>query len=82
MDDLLTYALDDASLPKFEKHFYKENPDVTARSEEDVLAFRTKQQMTIQGSDVPKPVETFDEAGFPRYVIDEVKAQGFPAPTA
>jgi ATP-dependent RNA helicase DDX5/DBP2 len=38
--------------------------------------------MTIAGSDVPKPVETFDEAGFPRYVMDEVKAQGFPAPTA
>lgn len=38
--------------------------------------------MTIAGSDAPKPVETFDEAGFPRYVMDEVKAQGFPAPTA
>lgn len=38
--------------------------------------------MTIAGSGVPKPVETFDEAGFPRYVMDEVKAQGFPAPTA
>lgn len=38
--------------------------------------------MAVQGSDVPKPVETFDEAGFPRYVMDEVKAQGFPAPTA
>lgn len=38
--------------------------------------------MTVAGKDVPKPVETFDEAGFPRYVMDEVKAQGFPAPTA
>ena len=38
--------------------------------------------MAVTGTEVPKPVETFDEAGFPRYVIDEVKAQGFPAPTA
>jgi len=70
------------SLPKFEKSFYKEHPDVETRSDADVEAFRRKHQMTIAGKDVPKPVETFDEAGFPRYVMDEVKAQGFPAPTA
>ncbi|TQV91859.1 hypothetical protein V2A60_006034 [Cordyceps javanica] len=71
-----------SSLPKFEKDFYKVNSDVENRSDADVQAFRTKHQMTIAGNDVPKPVETFDEAGFPRYVMDEVKAQGFPAPTA
>lgn len=38
--------------------------------------------MAVTGSDVPRPVETFDEAGFPQYVMNEVKAQGFPAPTA
>ncbi|PTB65173.1 P-loop containing nucleoside triphosphate hydrolase protein [Trichoderma citrinoviride] len=73
---------DMSALPKFEKDFYKEHPDVTARSPAEVEAFRRKHQMTIAGRDVPKPVETFDEAGFPRYVMDEVKAQGFPAPTA
>ncbi|KAM5375090.1 hypothetical protein ACJA88_007755 [Fusarium oxysporum] len=71
-----------STLPKFEKSFYKEHPDVTNRSDADVEAFRRKHQMTIAGKDVPRPVETFDEAGFPRYVMDEVKAQGFPAPTA
>ncbi|RBQ87350.1 hypothetical protein VDGD_05689 [Verticillium dahliae] len=71
-----------ASLPKFEKSFYKEHPDVAARSDAEVESFRKKHQMTIAGNNIPKPVETFDEANFPRYVIDEVKAQGFPAPTA
>ncbi|KAK1254138.1 hypothetical protein MKX08_008133 [Trichoderma sp. CBMAI-0020] len=71
-----------STLPKFEKDFYKESPDVAARDPAEVEAFRRKHQMTIAGSGVPKPVETFDEAGFPRYVMDEVKAQGFPAPTA
>lgn len=71
-----------SALPKFEKDFYKESPDVAARDAAEVDAFRRKHQMTIAGSGVPKPVETFDEAGFPRYVMDEVKAQGFPAPTA
>ncbi|KAL7957613.1 P-loop containing nucleoside triphosphate hydrolase protein [Trichoderma compactum] len=71
-----------STLPKFEKDFYKEAPDVSARSPAEVDDFRLKHQMTIAGREVPKPVETFDEAGFPRYVMDEVKAQGFPAPTA
>lgn len=70
------------SLPKFEKSFYKEHEEVATRSPAEVDSFRRKHQMTIAGNDVPKPVETFDEAGFPRYVMDEVKAQGFPAPTA
>ncbi|CAN8096843.1 unnamed protein product [Discula destructiva] len=70
------------TMPRFEKSFYKEHPDVAARSPLEVDKFRQDHSMTIHGNDVPKPVETFDEAGFPRYVIDEVKAQGFPAPTA
>ncbi|KAG6258076.1 ATP-dependent RNA helicase dbp2 [Claviceps purpurea] len=76
------HPLDLSALPKFEKHFYKEAPEVTNRSPAEVEEFRRKHKMTIAGSDVPKPVETFDEAAFPRYVMDEVKAQGFPAPTA
>ncbi|KAI6784754.1 ATP-dependent RNA helicase dbp-2 [Emericellopsis cladophorae] len=71
-----------SSMPKFEKSFYKESPEVTNRSEAEVDEFRRKHQMTVAGSNIPRPVETFDEASFPRYVMDEVKAQGFPAPTA
>ncbi|TQS37825.1 hypothetical protein Golomagni_01688 [Golovinomyces magnicellulatus] len=70
------------NLPKFEKSFYKEDPNVTARSEADVTKFRNQHGISIQGRDVPRPVENFDEAGFPAYVMSEVKAQGFPAPTA
>ncbi|KGO41467.1 Helicase, C-terminal [Penicillium expansum] len=79
---LKTQDWDINTMPKFEKSFYKEHPDVTARSEEDVQAFRKSKEMAIQGTDVPRPVETFDEAGFPAYVLSEVKAQGFDAPTA
>jgi ATP-dependent RNA helicase DDX5/DBP2 len=71
-----------STLPKFEKSFYQEHPNVTARSQAEVDKFRRDHAITVSGRDVPKPVETFDEAGFPRYVMDEVKAQGFPAPTA
>ncbi|KAJ5176048.1 ATP-dependent RNA helicase dbp2 [Penicillium canariense] len=70
------------TLPKFEKSFYKEHPDVSARSDADVEAFRKKMEMAVQGRGVPRPVENFDEAGFPQYVLSEVKAQGFERPTA
>ncbi|CDM27606.1 ATP-dependent RNA helicase dbp2 [Penicillium roqueforti FM164] len=79
---LKTQDWDPNTMPKFEKSFYKEHPDVTARSEEDIIAFRKEKEMAIQGTNVPRPVETFDEAGFPAYVLSEVKAQGFDAPTA
>ncbi|OJJ76490.1 hypothetical protein ASPBRDRAFT_117368 [Aspergillus brasiliensis CBS 101740] len=70
------------SLPKFEKSFYKEHPDVAERSQREVDEFRKKHEMAVQGKNVPRPVETFDEAGFPQYVLSEVKAQGFDRPTA
>jgi ATP-dependent RNA helicase DDX5/DBP2 len=73
---------DFATLPKFEKSFYKEHPNVAGRSQLEVDDFRKKHEMTVQGRDVPRPVETFDEAGFPQYVVSEVKAQGFERPTA
>jgi len=70
------------TMPKFEKSFYKEHPDVAARSQEEVDAFRKEHQIAVQGKNVPKPVESFDEAGFPGYVMTEVKGQGFSNPTA
>jgi ATP-dependent RNA helicase DDX5/DBP2 len=75
------HLTDMSTLPKFEKSFYKEAPTVAERSQEDVDAFRKLHQIAVQGKNVPKPVETFDEAGFPGYVINEVKAQGFANPT-
>jgi len=73
---------DISTLPKFEKSFYKEDPAVAARSQAEVDAFRKEHQITVHGTNVPKPVTTFDEAGFPGYVMNEVKAQGFAKPTA
>ncbi|KAL5469760.1 ATP-dependent RNA helicase dbp2 [Paraphaeosphaeria minitans] len=78
----LTVETDLETMPKFEKSFYKEDPAVTNRDETEVAAFRKEKEITVQGKNVPRPVTTFDEAGFPSYVMSEVKAQGFPHPTA
>ncbi|KAG9642922.1 P-loop containing nucleoside triphosphate hydrolase protein, partial [Aureobasidium melanogenum] len=72
---------DMSTLPKFEKSFYKEAPSVAERSQAEVDEFRKTHQIAVSGKNVPKPVQTFDEAGFPGYVINEVKAQGFANPT-
>lgn len=77
----LTKRTDLDALPKFEKSFYKEDPAVTNRPESEVAQFRKEKEITVQGKNVPRPVTTFDEAGFPTYVMSEVKAQGFPHPT-
>ena len=79
---LKTQHWDMDTLPRFEKAFYKEDPAITARPQRDVDAFRKEKEISVQGSNVPRPVENFDEAGFPSYVMSEVKAQGFPSPTA
>ncbi|KAK2794084.1 ATP-dependent RNA helicase dbp2 [Onygenales sp. PD_12] len=79
---LKTQDWDLSTLPKFEKSFYKEDPNVTNRSQQEVDAFRKQHEISVQGKNVPRPVETFDEAGFPQYVMSEVKAQGFARPTA
>ena len=59
------------------KNFYSEHPDVAARSDRDIEQFRKENEMTVKGHDIPHPITTFDEAGFPDYVLQEVKDQGF-----
>ncbi|EJD48975.1 DEAD-domain-containing protein [Auricularia subglabra TFB-10046 SS5] len=70
------------TLPKFEKNFYNEDKRVTARSERETEEYRQKHQMKVQGRNVPRPVTTFEEAGFPEYILGTIRAQGFSAPTA
>lgn len=69
------------TLPKFEKNFYKEDPAVTARSDAEIEQFRNDNEMTIKGQDIPRPITSFQEAGFPDYVLEEVMAEGFEKPT-
>ncbi|KAK8844128.1 ATP-dependent RNA helicase DBP2-A [Kwoniella newhampshirensis] len=70
------------TLSKFEKNFYVEDPRVTARSEKEIAQFRADKQMKIQGQNIPRPITTFEEAGFPDYIMTEIRAMGFTAPSA
>jgi ATP-dependent RNA helicase DDX5/DBP2 len=69
-------------LPKFEKNFYQESPLVQHMSQEEADEFRRTNQITLmRGRDIPKPIRTFEEAAFPDYILQTLKAQGFTKPT-
>jgi len=70
------------SLIKFEKDFYQEHPAVTAMHPQEAENLRRAKNITVvSGSNIPKPVRTFEEASFPEYVLEEVCRAGFREPT-
>ncbi|CAG8604742.1 6916_t:CDS:2 [Diversispora eburnea] len=70
---------DVTKLPKFEKNFYREHPSVTDRSLMQVEEYRRHHEMKVFGRDIPKPVETFDEANFPGFTAPTpIQSQGWP----
>lgn len=60
-----TVQWDLSALPKFEKNFYREHPDVQQASDAEITEFRKNASITCIGRDVPKPIRTFPEASFP-----------------
>ncbi|XP_069764081.1 probable ATP-dependent RNA helicase DDX17 isoform X2 [Narcine bancroftii] len=68
-------------LPKFEKNFYAEHPEVVRLSPYDVEDFRRKKEITTKGTDCPKPVFQFHQANFPSYVMDVLRSLNFVEPT-
>uniref|UniRef100_A0A8C7VRD6 RNA helicase n=1 Tax=Oncorhynchus mykiss TaxID=8022 RepID=A0A8C7VRD6_ONCMY len=68
-------------LPKFEKNFYQEHPDVTRRPPQEVENYLRSKEVTVKGRDCPKPMMKFHEANFPNYVMDVIAKQGWAEPT-
>lgn len=67
--------------PTVRKDFYSEHPSVRAKSEAEIEAFRHAHKMTIFGTGAPRPVESFEEAGFPDFIMKILQNQGFSKPT-
>ncbi|CAL8302317.1 unnamed protein product [Merluccius merluccius] len=81
-DRLRKKKWDLTELPKFEKDFYKEHPEVQRLSQYELEEFRRKKEITIRGSGCPKPITNFSQAHFPQYVMDVLMQQNFKEPTA
>ncbi|EEB07575.2 ATP-dependent RNA helicase Dbp2 [Schizosaccharomyces japonicus yFS275] len=69
------------TLTPFQKDFYKEHENVRLKSDAEIEQFRKEKEMVVIGENVPRPISTFEEAGFPNYVLKEVQALGFESPT-
>ncbi|XP_054844739.1 probable ATP-dependent RNA helicase DDX17 isoform X2 [Heteronotia binoei] len=69
-------------LPKFEKNFYVEHPEVARLTPYEVDELRRKKEITVRGADgCPKPVFAFHQCNFPQYVMDVLMDQHFTEPT-
>uniref|UniRef100_A0A803T286 DNA polymerase subunit gamma-2 n=1 Tax=Anolis carolinensis TaxID=28377 RepID=A0A803T286_ANOCA len=69
-------------LPKFEKNFYQEHPDVARRPMQEIEQYRGSKEITVKGHNCPKPVMNFYEANFPANVMEVIQRQNFTDPTA
>eukprot|EP00919_Chromeraceae_sp_WS-2016_P049033 GHVR01115887.1.p1 GENE.GHVR01115887.1~~GHVR01115887.1.p1 ORF type:complete len:239 (+),score=46.24 GHVR01115887.1:89-805(+) len=70
------------NLSEFKKDFYTESPSVSVRTESEVKKIRLDKAITIvNGNNVPKPIISFEEANFPKYLNDAIKLQGYTTPT-
>ena len=47
----------------------------------EVESFRKAKEIFVKGLNIPKPVTTFEEAGFPDYIYNTLMRQGFVEPT-
>jgi len=69
-------------LTTFQKDFYQETPGVAARSDAQIQEYYASKQISVTGRDCKKPVLSFQEPNFPKYMSDKLLSQGFEAPTA
>lgn len=60
----------------------QEHPAVTAMTQDEVSEWRGRAEITVAGTDVPKPVRTFEEASVPEFMLNEITKAGFTEPTA
>ncbi|KAJ8440856.1 hypothetical protein Cgig2_000744 [Carnegiea gigantea] len=65
----------------FDKDFYEEKPSISGMSEQEVIEYRKSLNIRISGFDVPRPVKTFEDCGFPSPLMTAIKKQGYEKPT-
>ncbi|XP_057657012.1 ATP-dependent RNA helicase p62-like [Diorhabda carinulata] len=69
------------TLKPFKKNFYAAHLDVANRSPHEIQQYRKSKEITVD-KNAPRPIQHFNEANFPDYVMDEIRNQGFETPTA
>ena len=60
-------------LEPFKKDFYVPSDVVQDRDPRAVEQYRSDKEITLKGRNIPNPVFSFEEAGFPDYVLKEIR---------
>ncbi|GMH33579.1 hypothetical protein BSKO_01413 [Bryopsis sp. KO-2023] len=81
LNDVQLQAEDYSGISDFQKNFYQEHPTVTSRSEEEVARFRFERQIAVEPPNAPRPIQSFEEVGFPDYIMAKIKEANFLEPT-
>lgn len=71
-------------LVTFEKNFYKEHPDVTAMTRDELDAFHKEAGISVEvprGEPIPHPIRKFSQAGFSEELNRAFDTAGFEKPT-
>ena len=69
----------------FRRDFYKEHPEVAAQTDAAVAAYKKELDISVTwltGGSVPRPVQTFKQAGFPVAVMKAIEKAGYEKPSA
>mmetsp|Transcript_12665 Transcript_12665/g.18951 ORF Transcript_12665/g.18951 Transcript_12665/m.18951 type:complete len:698 (-) Transcript_12665:73-2166(-) len=65
----------------FRKNFYTPAEDIKKMYPSQIMQLREDLQISVEGRDVPVPIESFKQAGFSDNLLLEIIKQGFEAPT-
>jgi hypothetical protein len=60
---------------------YRESSTVAAMSPAQVAALRQQMQIAVRGKDVPRPVASFEDCGFPLSLRQRLRDAGYETPT-
>ncbi|CAH1100530.1 unnamed protein product [Psylliodes chrysocephalus] len=80
-DSLKNVKWDSKTLEPVKKDFYVPHASVEKRSQYEVEKYRSSKEITVD-INAPNPIQNFDEANFPDYVMGEIQKQGYEFPTA
>lgn len=66
----------------FQKNFYKECNQLSSMSEDELSTLREELEVSVTGSDIPKPIKSFKMSCLPPLLINEISKSGFENPTS
>ncbi|CAG9855600.1 unnamed protein product [Phyllotreta striolata] len=71
---------DNKTLSEFKRYCYVPHPNVAGRSVFEVDQYRKSKEISVEG-EAPNPIQNFDEANFPEYILSEIVSKGYEVPT-